>query len=174
MNLLQKFLNRCRFSEVLPAPVSSEGEMPASSTSSSEPESEQADGLFGISDAEADAAWQEFAKNHLLPNRVFRLGMGMIEHTEADDRHLAECRSCREAFESYRDNRQLSDQPAPVETYGPGGGGLSAGQLSTTGSGGGSSDAASYTGGTGNRYLYQQPAALSLRNEIDAKGKQTP
>ncbi len=69
-------------------------------------------GLFDISDADVDSGWEQFAKTHILPDRLFSLAVGLLEPTAEDTQHLEACNSCRTALAGYR----KCDSPASTSS----------------------------------------------------------
>ena len=57
--------------------------------------------LIELPPDELDAAWQGFAKDHILPGRLFRLAVGLDVPTGEDQRHIEWCRACGDAYRRY-------------------------------------------------------------------------
>ncbi len=57
--------------------------------------------LRTISDEEAEAAWQQFCRNHVESSRLFLAAQFGEPLTDAELAHLLECKSCDRLFEAF-------------------------------------------------------------------------
>lgn len=58
--------------------------------------------LRPVSDAEAEAAWQRFVRNHVTAGRLLEAAQCVGPPlTDAELAHLLECKSCDAAYETF-------------------------------------------------------------------------
>jgi hypothetical protein len=59
--------------------------------------------MKNLTDAEVEAGWDHFEKNHIIPGRMFRIATGLNDPTELEKKHLKECATCSRVFNEYQE-----------------------------------------------------------------------
>ena len=59
-------------------------------------------GMSDLSEAEVEAGWEQFCKNHIQPDRLFKLATWLVNMAPDDLQHLAKCTYCHNAYNAYK------------------------------------------------------------------------